>query len=102
MNVARLSFSHGTQAQHLEVITTGRRIAERLGRPVAILQDLEGTVEQGARIVATTRRWRVRPPTAPSAERGDRPRRRWRDWISGGQQERRNDERRVRDRRGIA
>jgi pyruvate kinase len=42
MDVARLNFSHGTQADHLEVITAVRRIAERLGQPVAILQDLAG------------------------------------------------------------
>src|SRR5438094_9875513 len=42
MDVARLNFSHGTQTEHLEVITTVRRIAERLGRYIAILQDLAG------------------------------------------------------------
>jgi pyruvate kinase len=42
MDVARLNFSHGTQTEHLEVITTVRRIAERLGRSIAILQDLAG------------------------------------------------------------
>jgi pyruvate kinase len=42
MDVARLNFSHGTQVEHLEVITAVRRIAQRLGRSVAILQDLAG------------------------------------------------------------
>ena len=42
MDVARLNFSHGTQAEHLEVVTAVRHIAARLGRPVAILQDLAG------------------------------------------------------------
>jgi len=42
MDVARLNFSHGTQTEHLEVITAIRRIAERLGRSIAILQDLAG------------------------------------------------------------
>jgi pyruvate kinase len=42
MDVARLNFSHGTQAEHLAVITAARSIAERLGRPIAILQDLAG------------------------------------------------------------
>ena len=42
MDVARLNFSHGTQTEHLEVITTLRRIAERLGKSIAILQDLAG------------------------------------------------------------
>ena len=42
MNVARLNFSHGTHQEHLTKIKTIRRIAERLGQPVAILQDLGG------------------------------------------------------------
>ena len=68
MDVARLNFSHGTQAEHLEVITAVRSIAARLGRPVAILQDLAGlkirvgeiasgavTLEAGAPFTLTTR-----------------------------------------------
>jgi pyruvate kinase len=68
MDVARLNFSHGTQVEHLEVITAVRRIAERLGRPIAILQDLAGlkirigemvsgavTLEAGAPFTLTTR-----------------------------------------------
>jgi pyruvate kinase len=68
MDVARLNFSHGTAAEHLEVITAVRRIAERLGRPIAVLQDLAGlklrigevasgavTLEAGARFTLTTR-----------------------------------------------
>ena len=42
MDVARLNFSHGTQAEHLAVITAVRSTADRFGRPVAILQDLAG------------------------------------------------------------
>lgn len=68
MDVARLNFSHGTQAEHLEVITAVRRIAARVGRPVAVLQDLAGlkvrigeiaegavTLETGASFTLTTR-----------------------------------------------
>ena len=68
MDVARLNFSHGTQAEHLEVITAVRRIAAGLARPVAILQDLAGlkirvgdiesgavTLEAGAPFTLTTR-----------------------------------------------
>lgn len=68
MDVARLNFSHGTQAEHLEVITTVRRIATALGRSVAILQDLAGlkirigeiasgsvTLQAGAPFTLTTR-----------------------------------------------
>ena len=42
MDVARLNFSHGTHAEHLERIKTLRRVAASLGRSVAILQDLQG------------------------------------------------------------
>jgi pyruvate kinase len=42
MNVARLNFSHGTHEEHLRKINTIRQIADRLGQPVAILQDLGG------------------------------------------------------------
>lgn len=42
MNVARLNFSHGTQEDHGKTIIKIRRIAGKLGRPVAILQDLAG------------------------------------------------------------
>src|SRR5579859_4789802 len=42
MNVARLNFSHGTYAEHIEVIERVRTISARLGKPVAILQDLQG------------------------------------------------------------
>jgi pyruvate kinase len=42
LDVARINFSHGTLAQHLERITTVRELARQLGRPVAILGDLQG------------------------------------------------------------
>ncbi len=42
MDVARVNFSHGTRAEHAAQIQTVRRVAERLGRPVAVLQDLQG------------------------------------------------------------
>lgn len=69
MNVARLNFSHGTQDEHREVLVEIRRIAERRGRPVAILQDLAGlkirigeiasgtiTLQAGSRFTLTKRR----------------------------------------------
>ena len=69
MDVARLNFSHGTQGEHLEVITAVRHIAESLGRSIAILQDLAGlkirigevasgavTLDAGAPFILTTRR----------------------------------------------
>lgn len=42
MDVARLNFSHGNYAFHERIIRTIRRIARRLDKPVALLQDLPG------------------------------------------------------------
>lgn len=42
MNVARLNFSHGTHAEHLEVIKIIRDISTELKAPVTIMQDLQG------------------------------------------------------------
>lgn len=42
MNVARLNFSHGTHEQHALRIGRIRAVSERLGKPVGILQDLQG------------------------------------------------------------
>ena len=42
MDCARLNFSHGTHAEHAEVIAAIRALAKKHGRPVAVLQDLGG------------------------------------------------------------
>src|ERR671937_714179 len=42
MDVARLNFSHGTHAEHADVIRRIRDAEVRWNRPVAILQDLQG------------------------------------------------------------
>jgi pyruvate kinase len=42
MNVARLNFSHGTHDQHADHIALLRKVADRLGVPIGILQDLQG------------------------------------------------------------
>ncbi|MEX2182326.1 MAG: pyruvate kinase [Gemmatimonadaceae bacterium] len=42
MNVARLNFSHGAQEEHARTVETIRGIAQELGRPLAILGDLQG------------------------------------------------------------
>jgi pyruvate kinase len=42
MDVARINFSHGTLAEHAEVIALVREAADAAGRPVAILGDLQG------------------------------------------------------------
>ncbi len=69
MDVARLNFSHGTQETHAATLVRLRAAAERLGRPLAILQDLQGpkirtgalaggkpvTLHDGQRFTITTR-----------------------------------------------
>ena len=42
MDIARLNFSHGTHEDHAQNILRLRRAAEREGRTVCILQDLQG------------------------------------------------------------
>ncbi len=42
LNVARINFSHGTHTQHAATIALVREVAAELGRPVAILGDLQG------------------------------------------------------------
>ena len=69
MDVARLNFSHGDHAFHAGIIGKIRRLARRLERPIAILQDLQGPkvrigplagdrarLQTGRRFVLTTRK----------------------------------------------
>jgi pyruvate kinase len=42
MDVARLNFSHGTYEEHARLIERLRRVAQKEGRTIAILQDLQG------------------------------------------------------------
>jgi len=42
MDVARLNFSHGSHKQKADIITRIRSAEKRAGRPIAILQDLQG------------------------------------------------------------
>ena len=42
MDVARLNFSHGSHADHAQVIETLRRLAAEGGKTICILQDLQG------------------------------------------------------------
>ncbi|MFI5288289.1 MAG: pyruvate kinase, partial [Polyangia bacterium] len=68
MNVARINFSHGDPEDHAAAIAAVRRESELRGRPVAVLQDLQGpkirvgrfaegqvTLETGADFTITTR-----------------------------------------------
>src|SRR3989442_2446164 len=43
VDVARLNLSHGDHAEHARVIARTGRAAEALGRPIAILADLQGS-----------------------------------------------------------
>jgi pyruvate kinase len=42
MDIARLNFSHGTHEDHAETILRIRAVAAETGKPLAILQDLQG------------------------------------------------------------
>ncbi len=42
MNVARLNMSHGTHEYHRGTIERVRQVSEKLGKPIAILADLQG------------------------------------------------------------
>jgi pyruvate kinase len=66
LDVARLNFSHGTREQHARAIMAIREAEAAAGRPIAILQDLQGprirignltapiSVESGQTITLTT------------------------------------------------
>ena len=43
MDVTRLNFSHGDHQSHAGIIQSVRQVAEESGRPITILQDLQGT-----------------------------------------------------------
>jgi pyruvate kinase len=42
MDIARLNFSHGTHEQHKEMLEKIRHLSRSVGRPVGVLQDLQG------------------------------------------------------------
>jgi pyruvate kinase len=46
LNVVRLNFSHGTQDEHAQMIARVREVAREFGRPVAIMQDLQGLIDR--------------------------------------------------------
>lgn len=51
LNVARLNFSHGDHETHARNIESIRRASRELGRPVALLQDLQGPKIRVGRLV---------------------------------------------------
>lgn len=66
LNVARFNFSHGSHDYHKETITRVRQASERVGKPIALLADLQGPklrlgdlgegvpIQEGESIVLTT------------------------------------------------
>src|SRR3970282_710724 len=42
MDLVRLNFSHGVPEEHAEVIRRVRIVEEKVGKPLGILQDLQG------------------------------------------------------------
>jgi pyruvate kinase len=78
MGVARLNFSHGDQAYHGENLRRIRQVAEEVGKPVAVLMDLQGpklrvgqmpdegaVLKEGEEVTLTTRRVTGRPGLIP-------------------------------------
>lgn len=67
IDVARFNFSHSTRTEHWTTIRLLRQLAREAGRPIGILQDLQGPkirvgrlaepvkLEEGAQVVLTTR-----------------------------------------------
>ncbi len=43
MDVARLNFSHGNHDYHRKIIKAVRKVSDDIGKPIGILQDLQGT-----------------------------------------------------------
>ena len=50
MRVARINFSHGTNAEHISFINTVREEARKLNAPVAIMQDLPGPKDRTGKV----------------------------------------------------
>ena len=51
MDVARLNFSHGTLAEHADNVEHIRAVAQKVGKPLAILADLQGPKLRVGRMV---------------------------------------------------
>ena len=83
VDVARLNLSHGDHADHARVIARTRRAAAAIGRPVAILADLQGakarigrflggrplTLRRGETVTLTPRNVPGRPGLIPMSFR---------------------------------
>ncbi len=77
MDVARVNFAHGTEADHFRNIKTIRQVSRRLRRPVAVLEDLPGPKLRVGRLAVEPlhlRRFdRVTLTTRPSLAKGKIP-----------------------------
>ncbi|MDQ6917806.1 MAG: pyruvate kinase [Candidatus Dormibacteraeota bacterium] len=51
MDIARVNFSHGTEAEHRETVEDVRAVATQTGRHIALLQDLQGPKIRTGRLV---------------------------------------------------
>ena len=54
MDAARLNFSHGTHAEHAEWTRLVRAVQEKLGRPLAVVADLQGPKIRVTRLAQPT------------------------------------------------
>ena len=77
----RLNFSHGNQAEHLERIRRVRAVEARVGRPIAILADLQGPKLRVGELpgAGDARDGLVRDAGGPRRRAAGRPRARVRD-----------------------
>jgi pyruvate kinase len=79
VNVFRLNFSHGSHADHQQRFVQIRSIEQELGRPIGILQDLQGpkirigVMPQGARAIQTGEMLRFSADEADQHKPGDIP-----------------------------
>ncbi|MGH7371988.1 MAG: pyruvate kinase, partial [Candidatus Methylomirabilales bacterium] len=80
MDVARLNFAHGTPEEHARVIQRIRGLEAKLGKPVAIIQDLPGPkirlgdFEGGAALLRTGAEFAITSqPILGTAERAHAP-----------------------------
>ncbi len=80
MDVARLNFAHGTREEHARVIQRIRSLGVKLGKPVAVLQDLPGPkvrlgdFEGGAALLRTGGEFTITTrPILGTAERASTP-----------------------------
>src|SRR3974390_2158666 len=74
VDVFRLNFSHGAQADHAERLNTIRRIEAEVGRPIGVLLDLQGpklrigTLAQGKAKLAAGAPFRLDLDATPGDE----------------------------------